>query len=425
MQQEQPTISTASEPDSGGLPGSSTPTPVAQRYHHLDAVRAFALLLGVFFHAAESFGPNNHYWAIVDSSPTMVMEAVRFACHSFRLELFFLIAGFFARYLLVRRGTPAFFRNRVHRILVPLVVGWVLLYPVLVLTWIWGASVSGRLAQFGVPPEALHLPVWQLGLGFFLTGGFIQKFDLTHLWFLHQLFVLYLLILGFRGIVVRFDWFGRTMSRVDAAFGWVCARPIGFYGLLFPTVPILLLMDSWGVDTPKESLLPHVPTTLLFGYFFVVGWLWQRQPFLMDWVGRRWAWYLAAGVATWIVLLGSFEAFWLPRLPFTFLYAQMMWGLVLGFLGLFARFVRAESRWWRYVADASYWIYIVHLPLVVALQVFVGRMELPWPVKYLGICVVTFSLVFLSYHYLVRSTFISAHLNGHRYPRQWPWTTDS
>src|SRR5512140_773062 len=78
-------------------------TGATTRYHHLDAVRGFALLLGVFFHAAESFGPNNYYWAIVDSSPSDFLESVRFACHSFRLELFFIIAGFFARFMLVRR----------------------------------------------------------------------------------------------------------------------------------------------------------------------------------------------------------------------------------------------------------------------------------------------------------------------------------
>jgi hypothetical protein len=42
------------------------PTPGAgTRYHSLDAVRAFALLLGVVFHAAESFGHRAiYYWAI-------------------------------------------------------------------------------------------------------------------------------------------------------------------------------------------------------------------------------------------------------------------------------------------------------------------------------------------------------------------------
>jgi peptidoglycan/LPS O-acetylase OafA/YrhL len=31
----------------------------AARFHHLDALRGFALLLGVVFHAAQSFGPHN------------------------------------------------------------------------------------------------------------------------------------------------------------------------------------------------------------------------------------------------------------------------------------------------------------------------------------------------------------------------------
>ena len=109
------------------------------------------------------------------------------------------------------------------------------------------------------------------------------------------------------------------------------------------------------------------------------------------------------------------------RFVFTFMYAHMMWGFVLGFLGVFARFCRHVNAWTRYVADASYWIYIVHLPLVVALQVLLGRVALAWPVKYLCICAAAFVPLFLSYHYLVRGTFIGAQLNGHRYPRVWPW----
>lgn len=393
------------------------------RYHHLDAVRSFALLLGVFFHAAESFGPRNHYWAIVDCSSTEVLESIRFACHSFRLELFYVIAGFFARFLLVRRGTVAFVKNRLSRILVPLVVGWLLLYPVLVMIWLWGAKVSGRLLEFGVPPEALHLPIWALTLGFFMTLGFLQKFDLTHLWFLHQLLVLYALMLGVRWMGARWDSSGRWRTRVDGWFARLLKGPGTFYGFLLPSVPLLLLMDNWGVDTPKESLVPHLPTTLLFGYFFMVGWLWHRQPGLLDTIARRWGFYLSVGVVAWIgVGLSHGNIPW-GKLAYSLAYAHMMWGLVLGFLGMFTRYCRRESAATRYVADASYWVYIVHLPLVVALQVWLGRVVLPWPIKYAIICLVVLLLAFLSYHYLVRATFIGVQLNGRRYPRDWPWSS--
>src|SRR5512138_2328165 len=128
-------------------PSESRVGEASARYHHLDAVRAFALLLGVFFHAAESFGPGNTYWAIVDCSPSDLLEWLRFGCHSFRLELFFVIAGFFARLVLERRGTRAFVTNRFQRILVPLVIGWAVLFPICIYIWLWGWSISGQLAN--------------------------------------------------------------------------------------------------------------------------------------------------------------------------------------------------------------------------------------------------------------------------------------
>jgi hypothetical protein len=63
----------------------------------------------------------------------------------------------------------------------------------------------------------------------------------------------------------------------------------------------------------------------------------------------------------------------------------------------------------------------MHLPLVVALQVALGRVAIPWPIKYPFICVVALLLLFTSYHYLVRTSFIGVQLNGRRYPRLWPW----
>ena len=94
----------------------------------------------------------------------------------------------------------------------------------------------------------------------------------------------------------------------------------------------------------------------------------------------------------------------------------MMWGFVLGFLGLFVRFRRAANARWRYIADSSYWIYLVHLPVVVALQILVAQWPAHWTLKYPLIVAAAVPLLFLSYHYLVRSTFIGAQLNGRRYP---------
>ena len=68
----------------------------------------------------------------------------------------------------------------------------------------------------------------------------------------------------------------------------------------------------------------------------------------------------------------------------------------------------------RYIADASYWIYLAHLPVVAASQVWVGHWPLHWGVKYPFILVASFAVLFLSYHFLVRPSFIGQLFNGRK-----------
>jgi glucans biosynthesis protein C len=110
------------------------------------------------------------------------------------------------------------------------------------------------------------------------------------------------------------------------------------------------------------------------------------------------------------------------RVLYLFIYAVMLWSCVLSSLGLFLRFRARESRTWRYLSDSSYWLYIAHLPLVVALQVALAQWNAFWAVKLALVCGISIPLLLASYHYLVRPTAIGLVLNGRRYPFRWlPW----
>ena len=93
-----------------------------------------------------------------------------------------------------------------------------------------------------------------------------------------------------------------------------------------------------------------------------------------------------------------------------------VWGWVLGLTGAALTYLSDYSPVRRYLADASYWIYLAHLPVVAAFQVWVGHWPLHWGVKFPFILVASFSLLFLSYHFLVRPTVIGQVLNGRKYP---------
>ena len=56
----------------------------------------------------------------------------------------------------------------------------------------------------------------------------------------------------------------------------------------------------------------------------------------------------------------------------------------------------------RYVSDASYWIYIMHLPLVFLLQAAVITLQWHWSIKFALIMVVALPVLFASYHVMVR-----------------------
>ena len=101
-------------------------------------------------------------------------------------------------------------------------------------------------------------------------------------------------------------------------------------------------------------------------------------------------------------------------------YSISIWCWSLAILGIATRFLSHANAPCGYVADASYWIYLMHLPVVVALQVLVGKLPWHWSIKFPLILVVSLTVLFASYRYLVRSTFIGELLNGRRYPEVHP-----
>ena len=108
----------------------------------------------------------------------------------------------------------------------------------------------------------------------------------------------------------------------------------------------------------------------------------------------------------------------LPRLATASLVAVASWLLVYGMLGLGVRFLNREHPGVRYLADASYWMYLMHLPLLVAIEIPLADLSWPILVKLAATWAITLALLLLSYHWLVRSTWLGAWLNGRRHPRQ-------
>lgn len=105
------------------------------------------------------------------------------------------------------------------------------------------------------------------------------------------------------------------------------------------------------------------------------------------------------------------------RAIFSLLQSTYAWLMTFGMIGFFSQFFAAERYWVRYLSDSSYWLYLVHLPLVLILQDAVENWTLASGFKFALINVTAAILLLISYQFLVRNTWIGLLLNGRRYPR--------
>ncbi len=395
----------------------STDWTTGHRLDYLDAARAFALVLGVVFHASLSFMPVFMGWAVQDISTSSWVTRFTILSHAFRMETFFLLAGFFSRSTYHRAGPIPFLRSRALRIGAPFAVGWFLLRPLLVSGWIMGsASLRGDVdVVAGLRGGFQSLATLPSGI---FTG--------SHLWFLYYLAMVTALTLAARHLVASIGAWGAVLVRkADSFIAWLAVSPVSLAALVVPTTIALWFMRSWGVDTPDQSLRPHLPALLLYGGFFVLGWLLNRKREWLDAfirISPQRCLLAAFGIAS-ILLLGDIERdpghpqFQLAHGTYAVGYATTMWSLVLLTLGAFRKFCSRPNPVIRYVADSSYWMYLVHLPIVVWLQVAVAELPLPWWLKLTLITLVTVALCLLTYDLVVRSTWLGALLHGRRRDR--------
>jgi ABC-type multidrug transport system ATPase subunit/peptidoglycan/LPS O-acetylase OafA/YrhL len=345
-----------------------------------------------------------------DNSPSQFLSDAAFVTHIFRMSLFFFIAGYFGRLLYQKLGARSFWSNRLKRILVPLVAGWIVLFPLIAFIW----SVGITKVFGGTMPPMPEMPK--------VPGAF----PLTHLWFLYQLLLIDVAVIAVRSIVARLDTAQKLRCIVDAAVVGSIRTFAAVFTLGLPVAAALMSLSFWfywqGIPTPDQSLIPQIPATVGFGTAFVFGWLVHRSSGALTAITLRWFAHLVLAVIGTAWLLHTLHAQpmaqpGLTKTLFALVFGVSLWGWVLGLTGAALRFLSNYSAVRRYIADASYWIYLAHLPVVAAVQVWVGHWPLHWSVKYPFILVTSFAFLFLSYHFLVRPTFIGRLLNGRKHRR--------
>lgn len=379
------------------------------RYHYMDNLRALAMLAGVVFHAALAYSPLlANVWPPASSDNALIIDVVAWFSHLFRMPLFFLIAGFFACYLFEKRGLGGFLKNRILRIALPFVI----FLPLILAGFAFG--IQWALGSVENPSPIL---------AFMKMGAAMPDPPpppaptTTHLWFLYYL-------IQFCLVYAVLERLGLMRSRLTELFGSV--------PFLLLALPLLVASSLVGYDAPRpapEQFMPQFWPYGFYGLFFLVGIQFFRDQSLTDRL-MRWMPVLI------VVSLGAYAALF-SQLPDTlylmqamnrmqgaeFSLEQCVMSLLQGVVAVYMTLAclvigrllldRANSLV-RFVADGSYWLYIIHLPLLFYIQYRLLDVDRGLWVEFGVATLSTMAIGLVSYAILVRHTPIGWLLNGRK-----------
>lgn len=378
------------------------------RIHSLDALRTVAMLNVVLVHAAMSFAVKAPAgWAALDRSRSYLFDVGIFAAVGFTVQVFFVMAGFFAAQLMARRGLAGFARDRLRRIGLPFLIALVVLVPAI--------QAVGLLGTARKAAPGTHPGFSTAAADFFTSSLFWESYTLGHLWFLWYLILLYAALLAVVALARRLP-VPAALDRGFAAFVGSSARPL----LLALPTAVLMTPMSWMIDTPL-GVVPELHILAYYALFFGVGALLARQPQLVAAQTTAWRWYLLLAGA--VVLPATFGLIVMAaasgQLRDSVYYNAAMiccalytWLMIFGLLGLFQHRASRPLAPIRYLSEASFWIYLVHFPIVLLLQILIKDVALPALPKF-ALVVAAAALILLgSYEALVRQTILGTLLNG-------------
>jgi len=377
---------------------ATTPAPALQtgnRLHYMDNLRALAMLAGVVFHAALAYSPMLHsLFPTADRQNSLVVDIAAWFVHLFRMPLFFVVAGFFAAMLVQRRGLGGMFRNRLLRVALPFVVLWPLVNFALTTSTLHAAETAQHPS-----------PLLALIKTFLDTNGLPEQLPGTgHLWFLYYLMFFYVLIWAARNFNV-----GALIAR------FFPLQPVWQLAMF----PLLLIPALASVTAPfpaPESFFPQFWAFGFFGPFFAFGYQLQKNPQLIERYRPFVPWLFVGSAFLYTGVLFLFDRIsnvsaikpWLLAL----LEAPISVWMTVVCLCMGRSLLNARHGVLRYFADASYWTYIVHLPVLFAIQYRLMDLELAWQIKFALSLLLTMAVCLVSYQLIVRPSILAKFFGG-------------
>lgn len=367
----------------------------AGRLYYMDSLKVLLAIIVVIHHAGQPYGPGGGWWIAPEPLQPIcqIVLGAFFAVNmSFFMGLFFLISAYFTPASLDKKGTFKFLKEKLIRFGVPVAIFLLLVFPVMQYLLYYPGTMSFSEYFFTLylnPDKAFK-------------GG--PGMTMGHLWFLEQL-MLFAAFYALWRFALRCIG-NKPLKRIGIPGNYTIASVTLLLGFTMFVIRIWSPINHW---TPWLVFEPaHYP-----GYIalFAAGILAYRNGWIEELTtstGKMWGNIsmitfaalpvlsvvfgdgLFSGGATVASLFGAvWEAF-------------MCTSLCISLIALFKNRYNVTDKLRKALADNSFTVYLIHVPIIIFLQYMLIGVELHPLIKFALVSVVGVPASFLISHFVVR-----------------------
>ena len=358
------------------------------------------MLLGIVLHASLPYVVFDIPGWPSDKSDSEIITLIFQFIHLWRMPVFFILSGFFSNLLIARHGWIYWWKNRGLRILLPLII----FSPLMMATIPW-IFKYGNTQKFEF---------------FYSFEGYPH-----HLWFLWHLviFLIFSVILKLYVLIICKILISIKLNNLINIFSK--SNHYIFKFLFYSKIPIpfifLISFLSFG-----ESGTDLIPNPILSGMYFMFGYQLFNHNNLES-IVRNWKYYSLISVFFFVlhtlvdikIIELDFENHPVYWIPFILIKNFNSVFFSLFFISLFEYKFFKFNKISRIFSDSAYWIYLIHLPIVTFITFFMLRFDFPIEFKFILSILLSSLISYISYKYLIRTSYIGVLLNGKKHKFSW------
>jgi len=328
-----------------------------QRRYDIDALRSIAMFLLIFYHLGISFTSLARQTLFIQNK--RVVEGIwplLNLMNSWRIPLVFLIAGVALRLSFRKRTKMQIFKERAK---------------VLGLPWLFGTLVFSTSSVFIV---GTYYDYWFLD-ELNESALFSFQYQGLHLWFLINIFIYCWLFVPILNFISKENFISSLLN-----------RPGGIFIFAIPVIAEGHLLNL--VRFKTETYGDYYTTYALTEHGFILGLIWFAIGIILTSQGdafwesnkKNWQLHLALGMTSYFYRL--FNNFIEDYALDNRLIAFESFNFIFALLGLAAVYLNKDSPQLTYYKTAVYPVYIVHLPVQMAVMYFFAGINIHPIIKF-------------------------------------------